>query len=195
MSAPDTAGATAPPADRNNWQTPLDLIKMISDSMGGIALDPCTTDDNPVGAARYYTPADDGLTQSWEVGQNEGVVYCNPPFGRGQINNWTTKVLEEAARGVPIVLMTRGDMSTSWARRLGAQSLPHLVFLRRLRFRGAKNVANFPVVLWCYNIDSHKIEQAFGATCLIVHTIPYWSYTPVPSGEPLFPDFVRDIVQ
>jgi hypothetical protein len=51
----------------NNTQfTPSYVLDLVREDLGGlICLDPCTTPDNPVGAARFYTVEDDGLSQPW----------------------------------------------------------------------------------------------------------------------------------
>jgi hypothetical protein len=42
-------------------------------------LDPCTTEDNPLGTLHYYTEKDDGLKLDWNFG---GSVYVNQPYSR-----------------------------------------------------------------------------------------------------------------
>lgn len=61
--------------DTDIWGTPSWVARLVSEAMGWIDLDPCTQPDNPIQAARFYTKAQNGLTQPWE-----GNVYCNPPF-------------------------------------------------------------------------------------------------------------------
>lgn len=56
-------------------------------------------------ARRYYTVADDGLTQPWE-----GVVWCNPPYS--DPGPWCRKWAEHDPGGC---LLIRSDLSTSGA--------------------------------------------------------------------------------
>lgn len=57
---------------------------------------------------RYFTEADDGLAQPWS-----GVVWCNPPYGRG-IGQWVAKAAAEAGRGVTSVLLLPASCETAW---------------------------------------------------------------------------------
>lgn len=60
---------------KDEWLTPPDLIK----ELGPFDLDPCAPVIRPWDiAAKHYTVEDDGLVQPWE-----GLVWCNPPYGRG----------------------------------------------------------------------------------------------------------------
>ena len=71
------------------WRTPAWLVERIRGLFGGeINLDPCTDNDNPTKALKFYTPADDGILQSWERAN----IYVNPPYGR-TIAKWIEKSL------------------------------------------------------------------------------------------------------
>lgn len=83
-----------------------------------IALDPCTTIDNPVRAAMRLTEADDGLQRSWSgiiadsvVGA--GVAFWNPPYSTGQLLQWAGKAIEEWERySVESIGLVPADTST-----------------------------------------------------------------------------------
>ena len=67
-------------SNRQDWQTPgwfLDLVRRV----GPIALDPCTTPDNPTRAWNYHSLGntdDCGLYASWA---RNGLAFINPPYG------------------------------------------------------------------------------------------------------------------
>jgi hypothetical protein len=58
------------------WQTPPEWVEWARETMGGIDLDPCSTDDGEIGWSNL-TKSDDGLEHHWH-----GRVYCNPPGDR-----------------------------------------------------------------------------------------------------------------
>ena len=68
----------------DEWLTP----KWILDRLGSFDLDPCASVERPwPTAARHYTVKEDGLLQRWE-----GVVWCNPPYGRAAAP-WPAKLV------------------------------------------------------------------------------------------------------
>ena len=77
-----------------------------------IHLDPASTAaaNMRVGADRYYTRADNGLTQHWR-----GNVYLNPPYSRAANSaKWIQKLVHHYRNGdVPeAIAVVKGDLST-----------------------------------------------------------------------------------
>ena len=88
-------------SETDKWATPQDFFNEL-DREFGFNLDVCALPGNAK-TTRYYTPEQDGLTQPWE-----GVVWCNPPYGR-QICKW----VERAANPAPfpsMVVVFRGNL-------------------------------------------------------------------------------------
>lgn len=59
----------------DDWATPQDFFDK-PDGEFHFTLDVCA-DKNNHKCEKYYTKEQDGLSQSWN-----GVVWCNPPYGR-----------------------------------------------------------------------------------------------------------------
>ena len=74
----ETATAARHSMDSPEWYTPFPFIRAARAVMGGIDLDPasCEEANQCVGATRYYSEQDNGLTQPWH-----GRVFLNPPGG------------------------------------------------------------------------------------------------------------------
>lgn len=101
------------PSGRSDWNTPKALVDRVTAfHPGGIGLDPATTLENPCGARVICVAPDeewagvsvamaprpgarvllDGLKACW---RGHGLVYCNPPYGRGVTGPWVRKAVAE----------------------------------------------------------------------------------------------------
>lgn len=81
--------------------TPAYVLDPVTAALGGsIDLDPCTLPDNPVGAARFYAPPQDGLAEPWEA----ETIFCNPPYGKAR-EPWAKKCIAAGESGRRVVLL------------------------------------------------------------------------------------------
>lgn len=78
--------------------TPDEVFQPLSDRFGGFTVDAAAAPHN-ARCERYWTRADDGLSQSW-VGEK---VWCNPPYSN--LAAWTAKAREEAFFADLIVML------------------------------------------------------------------------------------------
>ena len=97
----------------NEWFTPLKYIEAAREVMGAIDLDPAThpSAQETIQAAKIFTRADDGLTQSWH-----GRIWLNPPYAQPLIRQFTEKLVEELSGGnaTEAVLLTHNYTDTGW---------------------------------------------------------------------------------
>lgn len=71
----------------DEWRTPENALHLVR-KMGPILLDPCTTDENPTGAERYYTKETNGLINPWVL-YKPGVIFVNPPYS--SVEQWIAR--------------------------------------------------------------------------------------------------------
>jgi ParB family transcriptional regulator, chromosome partitioning protein len=108
------------------WYTPKKFIEAVRSVLGGIDLDPasCAQANSVVGAARYYTNEDDGLSLPWY-----GKVFLNPPYGKegGKSNQekWSRRLIDEftAGRVSEAILLVNASTETLWFQPLWAYPL------------------------------------------------------------------------
>ena len=74
------------------WETPQWLFDEL-DKEFHFTLDAAASKTNAK-CSRFFNKKDDALTQKWE-----GVVWCNPPYGKNVTGKWTEKALEENRGG------------------------------------------------------------------------------------------------
>lgn len=136
----------APLMTSNNggWQTPecvLDRVRRV----GPIGLDPCTVESNPTRAASFFMLANDGLSCAWRPQDAgvDGLIYCNPPYGRG-IGAWVDKCRQAAAADETVIALLPARTDTRWF----PWDATALCFWKgRLTFKGAPAAAPFPSVV------------------------------------------------
>lgn len=131
----------------NEWSTPQDTYDEL-DKEFHFTLDVAATSDNAK-CNRYFTQADDGLSQSWD---NE-IVWCNPPYGRS-LKHWVKKASESKGGKVVMLIPARTDTSYFHDYILGKAEIR---FIRgRLKFGGSKTfpgIAKAMAEQWSNLID------------------------------------------
>lgn len=150
-------------SDNQCWQTPDEVLDIVR-QVGPIGLDPCTVDSNPTRAARIYTPEQNGLSRSWDVGRG-AIVFMNPPYSK-ECAEWVSKAIEEASAGVPIVTLTTARPDTRWCQALLSSCDAACFWRGRIRFRGAPHPAPFPSLFAGFNVGS-RFTRAFAPHGLI----------------------------
>jgi DNA N-6-adenine-methyltransferase (Dam) len=97
----------------NEWFTPAALTDAARRVMGTIDLDPasCAEANESVRATTYYTKEDDGLAQPWA-----GTIWMNPPYAKGLIGKFSTKVRDEFAYGniSQAIVLVNNATETVW---------------------------------------------------------------------------------
>jgi hypothetical protein len=99
-------------SDRQDWQTPGYIVRLITAFNGGnIAVDPCGAPNNPTNAIRnMFPPHDNGMLGSWK--SDMGLAFVNPPYD-GMLE-WSSKCFEECADGVEVILLCPPRVETKW---------------------------------------------------------------------------------
>lgn len=93
------------------WYTPPEIIALARRVMGRIDLDPASCDaaQRIVQAEKYYTAADDGLSQRWS-----GKVWMNPPYARYVCERWAAHLVDCLDDIEEAIVLTNNATDTEW---------------------------------------------------------------------------------
>jgi hypothetical protein len=105
-------------SDSNEWYTPAPYVCAARKLMGGITLDPASSEkaNETVKADFIYTKEDDGFAQDWT-----GRVWLNPPYGREENEGsnqarWSAKLIAEFDKGniTEAILLVNATPGNKW---------------------------------------------------------------------------------
>ena len=136
------------------WETPQEFFDELNKEFH-FTLDVCATPENAK-CEKFYTVEDDGLSQPWD-----GVVWCNPPYGR-EIGRWVLAAsVASGTRGSTVVMLLPARTDTRWFHDLIYQKdRVEVRFLKgRLKFGGGKNSAPFPSMVVVFRGADTKKER------------------------------------
>lgn len=140
-------------SNKHTWETPQDFFNKLN-TLFNFTLDACA-EDCTAKVDEYYTEEDNALIQKWD-----GVVWCNPPYGRQQ-GKFVHKALEEYNKNdSTIVLLIPARPDTKLWQDMIFPNATQICFVRgRLRFGNSKDNAPFPCALVVFSDNMYDLDS------------------------------------
>ena len=131
-------------SSNNEWYTPKIYTDAAHRVMGGIDLDPASSEraNQTVRAKKYFTEKEDGLKQQWN-----GRIWMNPPYSTGLIDKFVDKLVQsykEKAVYEAIVLVNNAT-ETNWFQDLASVANTIVFPNKRIRFISADGTQGSPL--------------------------------------------------
>jgi len=145
------------------YATPLEVVRPISEAVGGFDLDPCASETSSL--ATHNIRGEGGLAYDW--GQHQ-TVWCNHPFGRGEPERWLREAVECDAETV--VTLSKCDPSTQWFHDYALEADLLCFPAERISFVGYPNGLDSPVMLAVFGTVTSALRDHFEETGWV--TIP-----------------------
>ena len=139
-------------SDIQTWETPKAFFDQLN-RLFGFTLDACASSENAK-VGNYYTVEQNALTQEWQ-----GVVWCNPPYGREQVKFIQKAYDESVKHGSTVVCLIPARPDTKvWQDLIFAKADQVCFNKGRLKFGNSKDAAPFPSALIVFG-DSHDLSE------------------------------------
>ena len=155
----------------NEWYTPVDIIEAARTCMGGIDLDPASSDlaQDAVQARHWFTKEFDGLVQPWN-----GRVWMNPPYESKLIGSFVEKLLLSDGVTQACVLVNNAT-ETQWAQALLKRAAAACFPASRVRFLDPEGNPGAPLqgqMVVGIGVDSAAFKSAFESFGTVVRGVP-----------------------
>lgn len=116
----------------NEWYTPETFVKAARDVMGGIDLDPASSEiaNETVQAAQYFTAEDDGLAQDWPQAR----IWMNPPYAQPLMGQFASKFADAVRDGSEGIVLVNNATETGWFQEIARECSAICFPKTRIRF-------------------------------------------------------------
>lgn len=146
----------------NEWYTPVAYIDAARAVMGGIDLDPASSEiaNRTVQASQIFTAETDGLAQKWPICR----IWSNPPYASGLIGQFAGRLAQAARDGSQVIVLVNNATETGWFQEMAGEAAAVCFPKTRIRFVDPQgNASGAPLqgqaIIYCGpNVESFKRE-------------------------------------
>lgn len=154
----------------NEWYTPPEYIAMARTVLGGIDVDPASSEiaQETIQAGQYYSLENDAFQHEWY-----GRVWLNPPYSQPLIGQFIDKLLGELAAGhtTSAILLTHNYTDTAWFHAAAQQAAAVCFPQGRIRFVSALGDIAAPMqgqAFFYFGTEADRFVATFHAIGLVL---------------------------
>lgn len=168
MNAPAkrTGAAFHRGSSKQDVETPEELIDAVERRFGPISFDLAANAANAK-YERFFTEADDALSQPWDDLADGGLLWLNPPYAH--ITPWARKCVASAELGARIAMLVPASVGSRWYLDHVRRRAMALALTPRVRFVGHPHVYPKDLILcmygprgevpWCPGFDDWRWQR------------------------------------
>ena len=126
----------------NEWYTPLKIIEAAKTVLGGIDLDPASSEtaNEIVKARTIFTIETDGLTKNWF-----GKVWINPPYSQPEISSFSEKIVSEVINYESCIVLVNNATETKWFQNIASIASAFCFPVGRIKFWNPEKTTAAPL--------------------------------------------------
>lgn len=159
-------------SNRDDWYTPLSLVRKVEARWGKFDLDVAAMRDtavvpNYLGPDHLIASRRDALRCRWH-----GRCWCNPPFGRGVTEQWVRMAWHQAWKGyATTIMLIPNRIGADWFYRYGLRADELVILVGRINFDDSEDSAPFDCLLLVFNAREQLPDGS----------LPPWDTTKLPT--------------
>jgi ParB family chromosome partitioning protein len=144
----------------NEWYTPQYIIDVARKTMGGIDLDPASSEiaNRTVQATTFYTKEVKGLIQPWF-----GNVWLNPPYSKDLIGKFAMAIKDRRMEYDQAIILVNNATETLWYQDMASVASAICYVEKRIKFLDINGKPGSPlqgqVILYVGSYPSRFIEN------------------------------------
>jgi site-specific DNA-methyltransferase (adenine-specific) len=162
-------------AVRNSYMTPKKYFDPLN-KVFNFKIDVAASKENTL-CNNYFDLESNGLDSLWgaiptDINKAPDWVWCNPPYGRGELVKWCKKAALAFYKGeAQTIMLIPASMESEYFHDWVYMYSRYICFIKgRIRFVGAKNGAFFPSVYVVWGVPNSKQIEALEQLGHVVET-------------------------
>jgi phage N-6-adenine-methyltransferase len=145
----------------NDWHSPSDIIEAARVTMGGIDLDPASSEkaNETIKATQIYTEQTNGLDKPWS-----GNVWMNPPYAQPLMAKFAEKFIKELPNIKAGIVIVNNATETKWFKNLSEKASAICLVTGRVKFLEPMGSKGHPLqgqVILYFGNDAFKFKEHF----------------------------------